>query len=155
MKKAVSDRIVFTFLQKKQVPMILKIEHLGFAVADAGQAVQTFGKLLGKSLVKTEEVDSEKVRTYFFETGESKVELLESLDPEGVISGYISKRGQGMHHVAFLTDNLDAEVARLKSEGFEFLGDQPKKGADNKRICFLHPRCTEGVLVELCEELTS
>lgn len=134
--------------------MILKIEHLGFAVADAEKANQTFARLLGTEKTKAEIVESENVNTHFFSVGNSQIELLESLDPAGVISKFIEKRGQGMHHVAFLTDNLDAEVERLKGLGFEFIGP-PKNGADNKRICFLHPKSTEGVLVELCEERKS
>jgi len=131
--------------------MILKIEHLGFAVGDATKAVGTFERLLGKIPDKSEEVASEKVRTHFFSVDDTKVELLESLDPSGVISKFIEKRGSGMHHVAFLTDDLEKEILRLKAEGFSFIGE-PKDGADNKRICFLHPKDTEGVLVELCQE---
>jgi methylmalonyl-CoA/ethylmalonyl-CoA epimerase len=107
---------------------------------------------LGTNVSKSEEVVSEKVRTWFFRVGESQVELLESLDPEGVISKYISKRGEGMHHVAFLCDDIEAEMIRLQSEGFEFINPTPKDGADNKRIVFLHPKSTGGVLVELCQE---
>jgi methylmalonyl-CoA/ethylmalonyl-CoA epimerase len=134
--------------------MILKIEHLGFAVADAEKANKTFARLLGTEKTKAEVVDSEKVNTHFYAVGHSQIELLESLDPVGVVSKFIEKRGQGMHHVAFLTDDLDAEIDRLKNLGFEFIGP-PKNGADNKRICFLHPKSTEGVLVELCEERSS
>ncbi len=132
--------------------MILKIEHIGIAVAAAKPAAVIFEKLLGTNLNKTEEVVSEKVRTWFFSVGESQLELLESTDPEGVIARYIQKRGEGMHHIAFLTDNLEAEISRLKSEGFDFISEVPKDGADNKRIVFLHPKSTAGVLVELCEE---
>lgn len=131
--------------------MILKIEHLGFAVADPEKANQTFARLLGTERTKEEKVESEKVNTHFYPVGQSQIELLESLDPSGVISKFIEKRGQGMHHIAFLSDDLDAEVIRLQGLGFEFLAP-PKYGADNKRICFLHPKCTEGVLIELCEE---
>lgn len=133
--------------------MILKIEHLGFAVSDAGKAIQTFEKLLGTSRTKVEDVASENVKTHFFRTGESQIELLESTDPDGVISKFIEKRGKGMHHIAFLTDDLEEEMKRLKAEGFEFINEKPKMGADNKLICFLHPKSTEGVLVELCQEL--
>jgi len=133
--------------------MILKIEHLGFAVADAGKSVEIFEKLLNTTSSKTEDVVSEKVRTWFFQSGESQIELLESTDPEGVISRFIQRRGEGMHHIAFLTDNLDEEIDRLRKEGFEFINPAPKTGADNKRIIFLHPSCTGGVLVELCEEI--
>lgn len=133
--------------------MITKIEHLGFAVAGASAAVPLFEKLLGTKVTKSEEVASEKVRTWFFPVGESQIELLESLDPEGVIARYISRRGEGMHHIAFLCDDLEQEIIRLKDSGFEFIGEGTKKGADNKRIIFLHPKCTAGVLVELCEEI--
>jgi methylmalonyl-CoA/ethylmalonyl-CoA epimerase len=143
--------IVFSFLRAKYATMILKIEHLGFAVADAESALVTFEKLLGRKSDKSEVVETEKVRTHFFNVGESKIELLESLDPEGVISRFIEKKGSGMHHVAFLTDDIQTEILRLKEEGFEFLGE-PKEGADNKKICFLHPKSTNGVLVELCQE---
>lgn len=98
-------------------------------------------------------VESEKVRTWFFQTGESQIELLESLDEEGVISKFIARRGEGMHHIAFLTDNLQEEILRLKNLGFEFINETPKQGADNKRIVFLHPKSTAGVLIELCEEI--
>jgi methylmalonyl-CoA/ethylmalonyl-CoA epimerase len=131
--------------------MILKIEHLGFAVSDPEAARGTFQTLLGTGISKMEKVESENVCTHFFSVGESQIELLESLDPDGVISRFIARRGEGMHHIAFLTDNLDAEISRLQAQGFEFLGP-PKHGADNKRICFLHPKCTHGVLVELCQE---
>lgn len=134
--------------------MILKIEHLGFAVSQADERVSLFEKLLGTNLTKSEEVASEKVRTWFFPVGESQIELLESLDPEGVISKFIGKRGEGMHHIAFLTDDLNGEINRLKNLGFEFISETPKKGADNKRIVFLHPKSTAGVLVELCEEIS-
>ena len=135
--------------------MILKIEHIGLAVSEAVSASGLFEKLLGAKLSKTEEVASENVRTWFFPVGESQLELLESTDPSGVISRFLEKRGQGMHHIAFLTDDLDAEIRRLKGEGFEFISEVPKDGADNKRIAFLHPRCTAGLLVELCEEKVS
>lgn len=132
--------------------MILKIEHLGIAVDANNPSVAVFEKILGTKVSKSEEVASEKVKTWFFRVGESQVELLESTDPEGVISKYLAKKGEGMHHVAFLTDDLEAEIQRLKGEGFEFVNEVPKDGADNKRIVFLHPRSTSGVLIELCEE---
>jgi methylmalonyl-CoA/ethylmalonyl-CoA epimerase len=132
--------------------MILKIEHVGIAVNGHDPSVAVFEKILGTKVRKNEAVDSEKVRTWFFGVGDSQVELLESTDPDGVISKYLAKKGEGMHHIAFLTDNLEAEIQRLKSEGFDFVSETPKDGADNKRIVFLHPRSTCGVLVELCEE---
>ena len=134
--------------------MILSIEHLGLAVSDAGKALTVFEKLLGKPSYKTEEVASEKVKTHFFRLGESQIELLESIDPEGVISKFIERKGQGMHHVALRVDDIRYEISRLQHLGFEFINPEPKKGADNKLICFLHPKSTEGVLVELCQEIT-
>jgi methylmalonyl-CoA/ethylmalonyl-CoA epimerase len=132
--------------------MILKIEHIGIAVPGNDPSVNLFEKLLGTKVAKWEEVESEKVKTWFFPVGNSQIELLESTDPQGVISKYLEKRGGGMHHLAFLTDDLESEIRRLKSEGFEFINENPKDGADHKRIVFLHPRSTAGVLVELCEE---
>jgi len=133
--------------------MIQKIEHIGFAVSEADERVSLFEKLLDANLTKSETVESEKVRTWFFQAGESQIELLESLDEEGVISKFIARRGEGMHHIAFLTDNLQEEILRLKNLGFEFINETPKRGADNKRIVFLHPKSTAGVLIELCEEI--
>jgi methylmalonyl-CoA/ethylmalonyl-CoA epimerase len=135
--------------------MIHRIEHLGIAVADPALALTVFEKLLNRPPEKTEEVESEKVRTHFFRVGESQIELLESLNPEGVISRYIEKRGQGIHHLAFYTSGLEEEIQRLQAAGFEFLNPEPKPGADGKRIVFLHPRSTAGVLVELCEDIVS
>lgn len=133
--------------------MILSIEHLGIAVANPEEAASVFKKILQKPAYKTEEVASEKVLTHFFRIGESQIELLESTDPEGVISKYIEKRGQGMHHLAMKTDNIYAEMKRLQAEGFQFINPEPKRGADNKLICFLHPKSTAGVLIELCQDI--
>lgn len=135
--------------------MISGIEHLGFAVSNPQEALTVFEKLLEKPSYKSEEVESENVKTHFFRLGESQIELLESTDPEGVISKYIEKRGQGMHHVALKTDNILEEITRLQSLGFQFINPVPKKGADNKLIVFLHPRSTAGVLVELCQEISA
>jgi methylmalonyl-CoA/ethylmalonyl-CoA epimerase len=132
--------------------MILGIEHLGIAVASAEHATKTFEKLLDRKKTKTEAVESEKVNTHFFSVGQSQIELLESLDPEGVISKYILKKGQGIHHIALKTDDILAEIDRLQALGFEFINPVPKDGADNKKIVFLHPKSTEGVLVELCQD---
>lgn len=132
--------------------MITGIEHLGFAVADASEALQIFEVLLGKPSYKTEMVETEKVNTHFFQLGESQIELLESTDSEGVISKFIEKRGQGMHHIALKTDDILAEIKRLQGAGFQFINPVPKKGADNKLICFIHPKSTAGVLVELCQD---
>lgn len=130
-----------------------KIEHIAFAVNSLNASIPLFEKLLGTPCYKTETVESEKVSTAFFKTGESKVELLESLTEDGVIAKYIRKNGEGMHHVAFAVDNMETEIRRLKAEGFEFINDLPKKGADNKLICFLHPKSTNGILIELCQEI--
>jgi methylmalonyl-CoA/ethylmalonyl-CoA epimerase len=134
--------------------MITGIEHLGFAVSNAAEGLDIFQKLLEKPSYKTEVVESEKVNTHFFRIGESQIELLESTDPEGVISKFIEKKGQGMHHIALKTDNLLAEIERLQSIGFQFINPVPKKGADNKLIVFLHPKSTAGVLVELCQDIS-
>lgn len=134
--------------------MITGIEHLGFAVSNATEGLDIFQKLLEKPSYKTEVVESEKVNTHFFRIGESQIELLESTDPEGVISKFIEKKGQGMHHIALKTDNLLAEIERLQSIGFQFINPVPKKGADKKLIVFLHPKSTAGVLVELCQDIS-
>ena len=129
-----------------------KVEHIGIAVKDLAIAVPLFEKLLNSQCYKTELVASEKVNTAFFKTGETKIELLESTDPTGVISKFIDKKGEGLHHIAFDVEDIYAEIERLKREGFIVLGDAPKAGADNKLVCFLHPKSTNGVLVELCQE---
>jgi len=134
--------------------MFESIEHLGIAVSNPEKAKITFEKLLGIKMTKSETVASEKVETHFFQIGNSQIELLESLSPDGVISKYIEKKGQGMHHLALKTNNLLEEISRLKELGFEFINDIPKKGADNKLIVFIHPKFTEGVLVELCQEIS-
>jgi len=130
-----------------------RIEHIAFAVSSLKDSIPVFEKLLGTPCYKTEQVESEKVNTAFFMTGESKVELLEGTASDSVISGFIEKKGQGMHHVAFLVDDINKEILRLKSEGFQFINETPKKGADNKMICFLHPKSTNGVLIEICQEI--
>lgn len=130
-----------------------RIEHIAFAVSSLKDSIPVFEKLLGTSCYKTESVESEKVKTAFFKTGESKIELLEGTSPDSVISSFINKKGPGMHHVAFLVDDITIEIDRLKSEGFQFINEIPKKGADNKLICFLHPKSTGGVLVEICQEM--
>jgi len=130
-----------------------KIEHIGIAVKDLANSIPLFEKLLNSPCYKTEEVASEKVMTAFFKTGESKIELVASTDPEGVIAKYIDKKGEGMHHIAFDVTDIQAEMNRLVSEGFTLLNETPKKGADNKLVCFLHPKGTNGVLIELCQEI--
>ena len=135
--------------------MIIRVEHIGIAIKEMGKANQLFESLLGIKNYKMEEVKSESVTTSFFKTGETKIELLEANDETSPISKFIAKKGEGIHHIAFETDDIIAEMNRLKSLGFELLSDVPKKGADNKLICFLHPRSTNGVLVELCQEIKS
>ena len=128
-----------------------KIEHIGIAVKDLNEAVERFSKLLNTSPYKTEKVESEGASTVFFETGESKLELLESTDPNGPIGKYISKKGEGIHHIAFDVDDIHSEMERLKGEGFDVIGDI-REGADNKLVCFIHPKSANGVLIELCQE---
>lgn len=130
-----------------------KIEHIGIAVKDLANSIPLFEKLLNSPCYKTEEVASEKVMTAFFKTGESKIELVASTDPAGVIAKYIDKKGEGMHHIAFDVSDIHAEMSRLVAEGFTLLNETPKKGADNKLVCFLHPKGTNGVLIELCQEI--
>ncbi len=132
-----------------------KIEHLGIAVTNLEESMKTFEKLLGSSCYKVEEVSSESVKTAFFHIGESKIELLQATDPNSAIAKYLEKRGQGIHHIAFDVENIYTEIARLESEGFVLIHQSPKDGADNKLIAFLHPKSTEGMLVELCQEKSS
>jgi methylmalonyl-CoA/ethylmalonyl-CoA epimerase len=131
---------------------MLKTEHIGIAVKDLSKAVPLFEKLLNSQCYKTEPVESEKVTTAFFNAGGTKIELLESTDPDGVIARFIDKKGEGLHHIAFAVDDIYAEMTRLKNEGFVLLNETPKTGADNKWVCFLHPKNTHGVLIELCQE---
>lgn len=129
-----------------------KIEHIGIAVGSLAESIPVFEKLLNTPCYKTEEVASEKVNTAFFRQGENKIELLESTDPDGVIARFIEKKGPGLHHVAFDVTDIHAEMERLSGLGFVLLNPTPKQGADNKLVCFLHPKHTAGVLVELCQE---
>lgn len=130
-----------------------KVEHIGIAVKTLADSVPLFEKLLKSQCYKTELVESERVNTAFFKTGDTKIELLESIDENGVIAKFIGKKGESLHHIAFEVENIESEMERLKSEGFILLNEKPKKGADNKLICFLHPKSTNGVLIELCEEI--
>ncbi|HAI76558.1 MAG TPA: methylmalonyl-CoA epimerase [Microscillaceae bacterium] len=132
---------------------MLKVEHIGIAVKDLTQANDLFAKLFGKPHYKVEEVVSEGVNTSFFQVGETKIELLEATQSESAIAKFIEKRGEGIHHIAYEVADIVAEMARLKSEGFTILNETPKRGADNKLVCFLHPKSTQGVLVELCQEI--
>ncbi|MFM6926205.1 MAG: methylmalonyl-CoA epimerase [Ferruginibacter sp.] len=130
-----------------------KIEHIGIAVKDLAISVPLFEKMLNSSCYKTEQVETEKVNTAFFKTGETKIELLESTDPNGVIAKFIDRKGEGLHHIAFDVADIRAEMKRLQDEGFILLNEEPKAGADNKLVCFLHPKGTHGVLVELCQSI--
>lgn len=131
-----------------------KVEHIGIAVKSLAISVPLFEKLLSSPCYKTEIVEGEKVKTAFFKKGESKIELLESLERDAVIDRFIEKKGEGLHHIAFEVDDIYAEISRLKEEGFVFLNETPKRGADNKLICFLHPKSSSGVLIELCQEIS-
>jgi methylmalonyl-CoA/ethylmalonyl-CoA epimerase len=132
---------------------MLKLEHLGIAVKELGISQPLFEQLLNTPCYKTETVDSEGVNTAFFQTGDSKVELLEATRPGSPIAKFIDKKGEGIHHIAFEVENIEAEMKRLAALGFELLNETPKKGADNKMVCFLHPKTTNGVLIELCQEI--
>jgi len=134
--------------------MLGKIEHIGIAVKDLEAANELYESLLGVVPYKQEKVPSEGVTTSFFQTGDSKVELLMATDPNSPIAKFIEKRGEGLHHLAFAVEDIDQEVQRLVKAGFQVLNEQPKLGADNKRIVFLHPKGAHGVLVELCQELS-
>lgn len=129
-----------------------KIEHIGIAVKNLEQSNPLFAKLFGAAHYKTEEVESESVKTSFFKTGENKIELLEATSPESPIAKFIEKKGEGIHHIAFDVTDIKAEMKRLEAEGFILLNKEPKPGADNKLVCFLHPKTTNGVLIELCQE---
>jgi methylmalonyl-CoA/ethylmalonyl-CoA epimerase len=129
-----------------------KIEHIGIAVKKLSASVPLFEKLLNTPCYKTEAVENEKVHTAFFKTGDSKIELLEAASPDSVINKFIEKKGEGLHHIAFEVEDIDAEMKRLESEGFILLNPVPRPGADNKMVCFLHPKNTNGVLVELVME---
>lgn len=131
---------------------LTRIEHIGIAVKDLAQAEQLWTALLGEAPYKREAVESEGVITSFFRSGPNKIELLESTRPDGPIARAIEKRGEGIHHIAFAVADIRAEMARLKAAGFTLLSDEPKPGADNKLVCFVHPRSAGGVLVELCQE---
>jgi methylmalonyl-CoA/ethylmalonyl-CoA epimerase len=130
-----------------------KIEHIGIAVPDLEIAIPLYEKLLNTPCYKREIVASERVETAFFQSGPNKVELLQSTDPEGVIAQFIQKKGAGIHHIAFEVADIRAEMDRLRSAGFILLNEEPKRGADHKWVCFIHPKSTGGVLMELCQEI--
>jgi methylmalonyl-CoA/ethylmalonyl-CoA epimerase len=130
-----------------------KIEHIGIAVSNLEESSIIYEKLFGVPSYKQEEVASEGVKTAFFISGPNKIELLEATNPESPIAKFIAKKGEGIHHIAFDVEDIEAEIARLKKEGFVILNEIPKKGADNKLVAFLHPKSTNGVLIELCQEI--
>lgn len=130
-----------------------QIEHIGIAVKNLNEAGLLYEKLLGMGSYKTEAVESENVNTMFFRCGNNKIELLEASDPNSAIAKFIEKKGEGIHHIAFHVDDIKAEMSRLKGEGFILIAEEPKIGADNKLVCFVHPKSAGGVLVELCQEI--
>jgi len=132
--------------------MMNKIEHIGIAVSNLEEAIKTYEQLLGTPCYKQEEVSSEGVKTAFFQVGESKIELLEATTETSPIASFIAKKGQGIHHIAFDVTDIESSMAELKNQGFQLLNEQPKSGADNKLVAFLHPKSSNGVLVELCQE---
>jgi methylmalonyl-CoA/ethylmalonyl-CoA epimerase len=135
----------------KQAKMDYKVDHIGIAVNSLKTSIPLYERLLGESCYKTEQVSSESVDTAFFLQNEAKIELLESLDPNGPIAKFIGKKGEGLHHIAFEVPDILAEMERLKKEGFTLLNEAPKMGADNKWVCFVHPKDAGGVLIELCQ----
>ena len=130
-----------------------KVEHIGIAVKDIKSSNELFSKLFGKKSYKSEKVEREGVTTSFFQIGETKIELLEATNRDSPIAKFIDKKGEGMHHIAYEVEDIKSEMKRLEAEGFQLLSKEPQKGADNKLICFLHPKSTNGVLVELCQEI--
>lgn len=137
----------------KNILAMIRVEHIGIAVKNSEASKQLFEKLLGEPSYKSEAVESEGVLTSFFKVGENKVELLEATNPESAIAKFIEKKGEGIHHIAFEVEDIYKEMERLKSLGFQLLNESPKKGADNKLICFVHPKSSNSVLVELCQEI--
>ncbi len=134
-----------------QLKSMLKVEHIGIAVKDFAVSIPLFEKILNTPCYKMENVASEKVDTAFFKSGDTKIELLQSTDEDGVIAQYIGKKGEGIHHIAFEVADIEAEMKRLQNEGFLLINSEPKRGADNKLVCFLHPKGTNSVLIELCQ----
>lgn len=136
----------------KKIKGLEKIEHIGIAVRSIDEANERYAQLFGEEPYKEEFVESEGVRTSFFKSGPNKIELLEAIRPESAIAKFIEQRGEGMHHIAFAVADIRAEMARLQEEGFRLLNEEPKAGADNKWVCFVHPKSSHGVLIELCQE---
>jgi methylmalonyl-CoA/ethylmalonyl-CoA epimerase len=147
--------IKHAFLHLSNFDEMNKIEHIGIAVKNLQEACSVYESLLGVSSYKKELVDSEGVNTAFFQTGINKIELLEATHNDSPIAKFLEKRGEGIHHIAFDVDNIVQEMSRLKGQGFVLLNDEPKMGADNKLVCFVHPKGTKGVLVELCQEINN
>ena len=145
--------INYLFLNKYKILKMNKIEHIGIAVKDIDKSNLLFASLFGEKNYKMEEVISEGVRTSFFQIGPNKIELLEATNPNSPIAKYIEKKGEGIHHIAFAVENIEKEIIRLKNEGFTVINEKPKKGADKKLVAFLHPKSTNGVLIELCQDL--
>jgi methylmalonyl-CoA/ethylmalonyl-CoA epimerase len=150
---AKGSTLVFRDKEIKNHYKMQQTEHIGIAVKSLTTSIPLFEKLLNTGCYKTEMVASENVNTAFFKVGQTKIELLESTDKDGVIAKFIEKKGEGIHHIAFEVTDILAEMERLQSEGFVLLNEKPKLGADNKLVCFLHPKGTNGVLVELCQEV--
>jgi methylmalonyl-CoA/ethylmalonyl-CoA epimerase len=144
------SKIIFTTIKKMN-----KIEHIGIAVKDLAVSIPIYETMLGITCIKIEEVASEQVKTAFFIVGPNKIELLQSTTADGVIARFIEERGEGIHHIAYEVNDIEGEMKRLVQEGFTLLNDKPKLGADNKMICFVHPKGTNGVLTELCMEVTT
>ncbi|WP_025764763.1 methylmalonyl-CoA epimerase [Dyadobacter tibetensis] len=134
---------------------MINVEHIGIAVADLTEAEKLYTRLLNTPAYKHETVESESVSTAFFKVNATKIELLQSTTADGTIARFIEKKGQGIHHIAFEVEDITTEMARLKKEGFRLLSDSPKKGADNKLVCFVHPKDSQGVLIEICQERRS
>jgi len=149
---ASANLLIFQLFNFLIVRVFQKIEHIGIAVKDLESANRMFGALSEIGLLKIEKVESEGVMTSFFKVGETKIEFLQSLDPDSAISKFIEKNGEGLHHIAFEVDDIESEMERLKETGFEMINSQKKEGADNKYICFVHPRSTNRVLTELCQD---
>lgn len=150
--KVFASKLAAMVVTFAQITVMRIVDHIGIAVKDLSVSIPLFEKLLNTPCYKTEMVEGEQVQTAFFKKEDTKIELLESSTADGVISKFIEKKGEGIHHIAFDVEDIESEIRRLKEEGFVVLNEQPKRGADNKLVCFLHPKGTNGVLVELCQD---
>lgn len=150
--KVFASKLAAMVVTFAQITVMRIVDHIGIAVKDLSVSIPLFEKLLNTPCYKTELVEGEQVQTAFFKKGDTKIELLESSTADGVISKFIEKKGEGIHYIAFDVEDIESEIRRLKEEGFVVLNEQPKRGADNKLVCFLHPKGTNGVLVELCQD---